>query len=425
MTDYHVGPLQTYLTIQAAWTAMPAGVWADSHRMIIHAATYTEMLDLSTKHPTMSDANRLIITVNSTDTVVWNNGADNYCIYEDLGSNLYLTIDEGSGSLTIEGSTDGWATISLEWLRDLTVNGCVIKGENTAGTDGIYVPGGGEAYNATIQFDGLELQAPQGQGFYIRGDDADYGLEGTVANCLVTNCGESGFALRTHPKALAFDDNEFTGLSAAGSHGIRMWNNQNGATELYVRGSHVHGNAGTGGFLTRGFNAGTARQDVVISGTRFYNNGAAFEFIGDEGTGGECHYGVQYNTLDGEGTMTSRFIRMNGTASSDWQIRDNILHDCDAAGGAIDTHGSFSGGYVIDYNCFHNNAKDVEDGLTVGGWNIYVDPLFVNEAGDDYTIDPESPCVEPAGLEIVTGWKDIGWDQTQERGRHMTLARIW
>jgi hypothetical protein len=79
-----------------------------------------------------------------------------------------------------------------------------------------------------------------------------------------------------------------------------------------------------------------------------------------------------------------------GGSLSDVVIKNNIFNDC----GGI--QGEAESGYTADYNCWYNCNETLPSG---GGNDVTDDPLFNNEAGDDYTLASNSPCID-AGVDV-------------------------
>jgi len=421
VTDFNVGLGQDYATPQAAWNAMEGdGVpFADHNRMVLHAGTYTSILDMTTKHPVMTSANRLTITVYGTDAVTWNNGVDSRCIESDDGSNEYVTIDVGSGTLTIDGCTAGSETVLFEWSKNLTITNCTINAPNTAGSNAIdFLFSWAEAYNADIQWTGLQSTAPQGDCFYVRADDADYGLGGLIEGCTFHDSSGYGLQLRTISKTLAVQNCLFDALGTP----IRCLNYNNGTGTLTVDRNRFTGNV-SGDAVVYGFlpaDAGTL--NLTLTQNRLYDCGT-HGLLGDEGDSGNNQFTVLNNTLDGEGTSTN-FLNVNGNASSAFACKNNIFYDC---GGTAVNKASGGTGYLgtddIDYNCWNSNVGDTGGWFRKGANQIGTAPGFEGGATDDYTLDGASACID-AGTDLGYG-DDMGYRQAAYKQQQTLNAGMW
>jgi parallel beta-helix repeat protein len=101
---------------------------------------------------------------------------------------------------------------------------------------------------------------------------------------------------------------------------------------------------------------------------------------------------------------------------SNVQIKNNIFNDC---GEIIRDTGT---GYTADYNCWYNCT----DTLSSGGANdVTDDPLFNNEAGDDYTLASNSPCIDAGvdvGLDYNGSAPDMGYWESDFPAATLTPA---
>lgn len=407
MADYPVGPGQTYATPHAAWSAMEGDAVAfpsGGNTMTLFAHTITSMLDLTTKNPIMTAANRLTIRVNGTDTVTWNEGTDIRCIRETGGSDNYVTVDEGSGTLNIQGGAAGTQTIQIGWPREFYIDCTGIAGPSGGG-DALYVNGGSETYTTDVRVDNVAFTG-SARGFYVRMDAVDFGMTGYFRSCSFTGLGNSAIGFRTIPKTFEIDACIHTGQTVGAF--IRLFNNDNGTGDLSVHHCVGYSNSAGGSWFLHGFGQASARENVSIYGNLWYAN-PNMGFIGDEANLGDCRYEIYNNTLDSENNGDIVILLTGSVATSHYNLTNNIFYDSNNASGAIQEHGSYVGTSTLDDNCWYSNTSDVGAGISKGAGAVNANPLFVSEVGDDYTLQATSPCID-AGTDLGLG-DDIGYWQ--------------
>lgn len=110
----------------------------------------------------------------------------------------------------------------------------------------------------------------------------------------------------------------------------------------------------------------------------------------------EVHHNTCIGGTRGIGTVATG---TSGALSFD-AFHSNILKDC-TTGIEFDPDGglAFTGSGEPNYNCYHNNTTDLDDGghgVSKGANAINADPNFLKAASDDYRLQPGSPCLRAA-----------------------------
>jgi hypothetical protein len=437
MGTLHVGPAQTYATIMAAYNATTVdggGAYTEPWELVLHATTFTEELDFdahtSGAMPIMTDTNRLSITVNPTDVVVWNDSGGGGSCLTGGGTNLYLTIDGSAGTLTIQGSS-GDFTYHVNWANQITLLSFNLFGDAAdAGSRALYSSSGAPTHNCDWRIEDMVIEAVQSEGIYFLLLANDFGPTGHILRTTFQNIDANGWRSGSAPKLFGgnpflIDDCDFTTYAQGGAGGnaivLEAFRGQGDIEITHNR------------FTGTGMNGGAAvaygsnwTNDVVgnllFGENLFYNCHQNVSVFSTQGGNGSYRFDVYNNTFDGENATTLMVFcdgrRDNGTV---WNFSNDIFYDGNVG---IQQHGSFhvNNQINIDWNCWFSMVVNVVAPLAVGGNAILADPLFVNEAADDYHLTAPSPCRD-------TG-NDVGYGDDVGRFQFVTAimtlwGRIW
>jgi hypothetical protein len=104
------------------------------------------------------------------------------------------------------------------------------------------------------------------------------------------------------------------------------------------------------------------------------------------------------------------------TSLTDLTLKNNIFNDC----GTLHDPSTLVGSVTADYNCWFNCGDTIS-----GGNDVTDEPLFTNEAGDDYTLASNSPCIN-AGVDLGYSYNgsapDIGYWESDFPAATLTPA---
>jgi len=270
---------------------------------------------------------------------------------------------------------------------------------------------------------------------YQKGEDL------TVTGCDIYDCYGDGIIVDDTytPGPFYFRDTEFsTTLANCSENGIDVKVNGDGSVQSEITGCTFHGfRACTGDCGGSGDPQGEALgmrnscENVLVEDCLFYDCTTAI--LLDDGTSGyivrQCvirdlvtaaadpnatfltalmiraHDVAIYNcTFDDCPEESIRFmVPLSGVT-----IQNNIFNDC----GTI--VGDGLAGWSADYNCWYGCTDRL-----VGAHDVTTDPLFVNEAGNDFRLQAASDCIDAGinkGLPYYGSAPDLGRYEYQPPG---------
>lgn len=273
------------------------------------------------------------------------------------------------GAATVSGCTfelntttnTGGALYLFVYDGDLSVIGCTFTGNSTAGDGG------------AIRAIGLTSGEISACDFVGNHADSDGGAievaesVGVIEGCTFdgNTCGSRGGGVYGRTIMMTFDECTFFGNTATtqgGALGLKE------GSYLWMTGCTIHENtAETGGAVYWDGSTGTIRT-TTIEGNAAMNGGGVY-FQGD---GGMIEETIIAFSTEGNGVTVS------------------------------------GPGPEITHCCVYGNAG----GDSLGGnyhHNMFVNPLFCDAAGDDYTLCADSPCAEANNSwDLLIGAHDIG-----------------
>jgi len=353
-------------------------------------------------------------------------------------------------NLRIEGKAiflDGG--YSGDWVRDPAANTTTLSGaggnavinliDADATIDGFRITGGtGSIEELPYGYHGGGIYSRDGsptisnniiEGNDIRSDDppSDYNLGGgvhvsnaataTIVNNVVRgNYAGRGAGISVLGQAALIQGNTIENNVAVGDHGGGMYIGVVDArvTQNIIRGNEVGRNLGYGwggGLIV--FNSGNSAE---LSFNEVYENFAAAygagEFI-DEGAEADIHHELIYRNVSKDGCEAVSAISVDG--GDGVGSRATISH-CTVVGNVCETAIRGNGLQVegqsevsVTNSIFWNNGGDdfaIDNTSTLsvtytcsqesfaGTGNISAEPLFIDEAADDYHLAAGSPCID-------------------------------
>ncbi len=197
------------------------------------------------------------------------------------------------------------------------------------------------------------------------------GASMTVTGCTLTGPGYSGIYIThgtghvvTLSTASAYT---VDGLNAIGASG--------GVVSYFTAYDCAHGGIRTG-------ETGGTSDWITHHCTVYKTSGTmSFGYICDGGAADFYH-------CVAEAVGRGFIIQTNGEVNAE----NNIVLDCTASGYYVNAANNPTG--TRDYNCAHDNVNDYEGNWTAAAHDIDADPAFIDEAGHDYRLTGDSPCID-------------------------------
>jgi hypothetical protein len=300
-----------------------------------------------------------------------------------------------------------------------------------------------ELFDDTVRYwviDGIESAGSGRYGIDIRVTEFI-----TVQNCFVHNSALTGIflAFSYHP-AIIHNESSFNG-----EHGVYQ---SNSGDYPVINGNRLHHNAAAGLHMNgdRNFTPGDGIisfalveknivyengvqggsgincdgvSDSIIRNNLLYNNHASgislYAIDGAEGSSRNLVYNNTVVMAQGARWCVNIPASTEGQASPTGnKIKNNILYTPDSNRGSVVTYSAAPPGFESDYNIVVNrfSTDDGDSGLALSSWqagsldlhSIIADPtsLFVNPAGGDYHLKPNSPAAA-AGIVLAQVTDDL------------------
>jgi hypothetical protein len=312
-------------------------------------------------------------------------------------------VNNNGGNDTNDGLTEGnaWATIQKA-VDTVVANDYVYVKGGTTYTEAVSwaAAPAGASYVAPTIFEGY-LSAPGDKGRVVitpaSGSAMTMGninTHTTWINFSFNNCTSVGFNGIAGADYIYFINCEFNNNNGSGLHAFNnivlinctaILNSGAGlvtANLAYMAGCDVRNNTGSGiqmnsGLVYRCLSTGNGINDTY---SQIYNNSSNLKiFVG--------------NTLDGGGVADGITANFNSFYTG---VLDNIIVNSVSGIRVLGTT-NVSTAEPIDYNLFYNNTLDIEANITHPEMNQYhginADPLFIDDANDDYRVRQNSPLV--------------------------------
>lgn len=274
----------------------------------------------------------------------------------------------------------------------LAVRNCIFRDLQVGSTSGAGINSGGDLTVVDSEF--VDCTAHLGGAIY-----SSYGrLE--MFGCIVRNCGHIGVysvGVPGGPVESAFIENctfqECWAGSGGGTAGLQIDGAHN--TGAVVRNCMFVHNVNSQTSLNAGGLSMTGNGPRIIEGCSFLFNETAGRAAGLAAGTTVGNVVVRGNTFFGNrcsptvGGAAAYLVGPNPVEFSNNVVAGNF------GGGAMQESG-------VDVNSFCNVFWDNENGIgqfyAPGPTDRIVDPLFCNEAAEDFTVDAESPCLPPNSL---------------------------
>ena len=227
-------------------------------------------------------------------------------------------------------------------------------------------------------------------------------------------------AASTNTRLIRLVDCEFGDVTNTLVNGFRAAASTDRYEVLYVSGCYCHHCTGAGGssassaigghsivnsmFVENGSHGFSvlASSDLVILGSIFANN--AGDGFRSNGPTGEVSCMISNCTFAENAGDGLEFL--NAASSSLLFLANNIFAN-NGGYGIAGTDADWVAGstFVNSNNCFYNNTSGTvqETDIGTGANVITTDPLFVNAAGNDFRLQPGSPCRGAAYMNDIGG----------------------
>jgi hypothetical protein len=354
-------------------------------------------------------------------------------------SQLYINKNDSAGyALRVDGDN-----VTLQNFEIANISG--------AGSDALIYGGsnssGGTVDNCKIH-DAFKSNTTDAHGVALNG-----GLNWTVSNCTIYDC--AGDCVYIHDGAAAgygwtiSDNTIYTTLSNGSENGIdAKWNTSSGRATIngntfygFYSCTGTIGGSGDGDGeaisihnscdyvdvydntiydCTSGITVEDGATSIVVRNNLIYDlhttaqdtnastsNMGAFHVVGGGST-----ISIVNNTVHNAPQHYLILI----TSLTDLTLKNNIFNDC----GTLHDPSTLVGSVTADYNCWYNNGDTIS-----GGNDVTDEPLFNNEAGDDYTLASNSPCID-AGVDLGYSYNgdapDIGYWESDFPAVGVTVA---
>lgn len=366
-------------------------------------------------------------------------------LVEFRGTNFYafdlhgddITI-EGKDQLDINKNHDTGTCIYVrEGADDCFINDCVIRGARGAGAGGIRVRG----HRLTV--DGCDIYDHfQANNLDCAGISHQKGEDLTVRNCSIGDCFGDGLIVddaHTPGPFFVYDTEFYTTLANCSENGIdAKVNGPAAAVQSVISGCTFHGFractgdcGGTGDPQGEALGLRNSCGNVLIEDCLFYD--CTTGILLDDGTSDyiirECVIrDLVTAAVDPNATfLTALMIRAHDVTIynctfddcpeesirftvplSNVTIENCIFNDC----GTI--VGDGLAGWSADYNCWYGCTDRL-----IGAHDVTTDPLFVNEAGNDFRLQVASDCIDAGinkGLPYYGAAPDLGRYEYQPPG---------
>jgi hypothetical protein len=339
-----------------------------------------------------------------------------------------ITIN-GKDQLDINKNHDNGTCIYVrEGADDCFILNCIIRGARSVGAGGVRVRGHRLTIDGATIYDMFNANNLDCAGIsHQKGEDL------IVQNCTIYNCYGDGIILDDADPSGPFyiwDNIFYTTVGECSENGIDAKENNGGAVQSEILRNTFYGfRACTGTCGGSGDNNGEAISvhnscdNVLVAWNIIYDCSCGIN-IDDNVSDITVQRNVIYELVDQVADPNAQAVSMvaigvNGTDINIWnntmedlpegslwghgaqvriELQNNIFRNCGTVNGLVPA--------TADYNCWSNCTDTI-----AGANDVNADPVFVNEAGNDYRLQVTSPCIDAGtnvGLPFFGAAPDMG-----------------